>query len=204
MKPKRVLHSGIVALLLMVALMACSRGASPVAGGESQAAEHTPAGESSLRERGRVGWKEFCQTEIGCTLYYPENAHFEQGANKYGVHTMRIQFDLPEAEGYQGMVIRSLPLNEEGELDDVLNQLHQSNTESISFEEWKGNLEEVTIGNMPAWRTFCAVEGGDFSVIIPHGRRVYVATPTHSQASVCSDPATVELFFEVLETLTLE
>ena len=195
---KRLAYLGMSIMLL--ALVACS----PVASPPAASGDRTPAGEGRQHGAGREGWKEFCQTEIGCTLYYPEDAHFEQGANKYGIHTMRIQFDLPESEGYQGMVIRSLPLNEERDLDDVLYQLYEAGAGSMSFEEWKDSLTEVTINDMPAWRTYCAVEGGDFSVVIPHGRRVYVATPTHSLASVCSNEASVELFFEVLETVTLE
>jgi hypothetical protein len=189
MTSRRVEYLGLGITVLLFTLLACSPAA--------------PAGESP-HGAGREGWKEFCETEIGCTLYYPEGAHFEQGANKYGIHTIRIQFDLPESEGYQGMVIRSFPLNAERDLDDVLYQLYESGAGDLPFEEWKDRLEEFAVNDMPAWRTYCAVEGGDFSVVIARGHRVYVATPTHSLASVCSDAASVELFFDVLETVTLE
>lgn len=198
----------LMVVVLLGTLAACSGWSEPTApaaaGQVEPVADHAPAGERQQRGADREGWKEFCQTEIGCTFHYPADAHFEQGSNKYGIHTMRIQFDLPESEGYQGMVIRSLPLNEQRDLEDVLFQLYGSGTGGMTFEEWKEHLEDFDINGMPAWRTYCAVEGGDFFVVIPHGHRVYVASPTHSQASVCSDADAVELFYDVLETLALE
>jgi len=205
MKPKWTIYLAAGLTLIMLGVMACRQAASELSAAASAPAPTSAAGDAtSAGAAESADWTLFCDLEIGCTLGYPPDVHFERGVNKFGVYTMRIQFNVPGAEGYQGMVIRIMPRPEGDNIDGLLEQIYASGAHAETLEEWKSQLSAITVNGMPAWRTYCSREGGDFAVIIPHADKVYVASPTHDPAATCSDPRTVELFFQVLDTLKLE
>ena len=185
MKDRKIISWSLALLLAALALAACRPAAGPAP---------TAAGD----------WTAYRDEASGCSLRYPADAYFEHGVSKYGISTMRLQFKAAGEEGYQGMVLRAVPRDAGANMETLLNQVYASGAHEISFEEWRAQLADVTVNGEPAFRTHCSIEGGDFAVIIPHEKWVYVASPTHHQAAACSDARTLELFYAVLGTLALE
>jgi hypothetical protein len=145
-------------------------------------------------------WLVFCDPEAGCTFSYPADADFEAGKSRFGIYTIRLQFRMPDVMGYQGMVIHVVPMTDSSSMDDILAQLYESSPQDLSFDEWMAQLEPTTVGSQTGFKTPCAEGSSDFSIVIPHENKVYIAAPVHDIAAICVDPQTLELFYRVLET----
>jgi hypothetical protein len=150
------------------------------------------------------GWVTLCDLSAGCTFAYPPGADVVSGASKFGIHTIRIQFNGSDTDGYQGMAIRIIPTESEETLDQVLRQVYESSTQTLSFDEWLKQVEEIDVEGVHALRSTCAVGSTDFSVIIPYGDRIFVASPTHGPAVACVDDPALETFYQILGTLVVE
>ena len=85
-------------------------------------------------------------------------------------------------------------------MDDILAQLYESSPQDLSLDEWLAQLEPMTVGSQTGFKTACAEGSSDFSIVIPHENKVYIAAPVHDIAAICVDPQTLELFYRVLET----
>jgi hypothetical protein len=142
----------------------------------------------------------FCDPEAGCTFSYPADADFQAGKSKFGIYTIRLQFQMPDVVGYQGMVIHIVPMTDSSSMDDILAQLYESSPQDLSFDEWMAQLEPTTVGSQTCFKTPCAEGSSDFSIVIPHENKVYIAAPVHDIAATCVDPQTLEMFYRVLET----
>jgi hypothetical protein len=145
-------------------------------------------------------WLVFCDPEAGCTFSYPADADFQAGKSKFGIYTIRLQFQMPDVVGYQGMVIHVVPMTDSSSMDDILAQLYESSPQDLSFDEWMAQLEPTTVGSQTCFKTPCAEGSSDFSIVIPHENKVYIAAPVHDIAATCVDPQTLEMFYRVLET----
>jgi hypothetical protein len=145
-------------------------------------------------------WLVFCDPEAGCTFSYPADADFEAGKSRSGIYTIRLQFRMPDVMGYQGMVIHVVPMTDSSSMDDILAQLYESSPQDLSFDEWMAQLEPTTVGSQTGFKTPCAEGSSDFSIVIPHENKVYIAAPVHDIAAICVDPQTLELFYRILET----
>ena len=150
------------------------------------------------------GWVTLCDQEAGCTFAYPPGTDVVSGESKFGIHTIRLQFDGSGTDGYQGMVIRVIPSSSEEALDQVLHQVYESSTQTLSFDEWLAQVSEIDVGGTRALKSTCAVGSTDFSVIIPYSDRIFVASPTHGPAVACVDDQALETFYQVLGTLVVE
>jgi hypothetical protein len=148
-------------------------------------------------------WLVFCDPEAGCTFSYPADADFQAGKSKFGIYTIRLQFRMPDVMGYQGMVIHVVPVTDSSSLDDILAQLYESSPQDLSLDEWLAQLEPTTVGSQTGFRTPCAEGSSDFSIVIPHEDKVYIAAPVHDIAAICVDPQSLELFYRVLETFIM-
>jgi len=145
-------------------------------------------------------WLVFCDPEAECAFGYPADADIKAGKSRLGTYTIRLQFRMPDVMGYQGMVIHVVPITDSFSMDDVLAQLYESSPQDLSLDEWLAQLEPTTVGSQTGFRTSCAEGSSDFSIVIPHEDRVYIAAPVHDMAATCVDPQTLELFYQVLET----
>ena len=145
-------------------------------------------------------WLVFCDPEAGGTFSYPADADFQAGKSKFGIYTIRLQFQMPDVVGYQGMVIHVVPMTDASSMDDILAQLYESSPQDLSLDEWMAQLEPTTVGSQTGFKTPCTEGSSDFSIVIPHENKVYIAAPVHDIAATCVDPQTLELFYRVLET----
>lgn len=196
------------AVLMLLAFTAC--GPSLDSATEDVAPTATsaalPRGIASLgtQEKELEDWLVFHNAEARCSFQYPREADIDAGIGRDGTYTVRLQFQMPEAKGYQGMVIHVVPIDDSSSLDDVLEQLFESNPQDLSFEEWLEQAQDTTVGDFTGLKTVCSVGSSDFSVVIPRPDRVYVASPSHDMAAACADPQALDLFYRVLETFVVE
>lgn len=145
-------------------------------------------------------WLVFCDPEAECTFSYPADADLKAGKSRFGIHTIRLQFRMPDVTGYQGMVIHVVPMTDSYRMDDILAQLYESSPQELSLDEWLAQLEPTTVGDQTGFKTPCAEGNSDFSIVIPHEDKVYIAAPVHDIAATCVGPQALELFYRVLET----
>ena len=145
-------------------------------------------------------WLVFCDPEAECTFSYPADADLKAGKSRFGIYTIRLQFRMPDATGYQGMVIHAVPITDSSSMDDILAQLYESSPQELSLDEWLAQLEPTTVGSQTGFKTPCAEGSSDFSIVIPREDKVYIAAPVHDIAATCVGPQALELFYRVLET----
>jgi hypothetical protein len=146
------------------------------------------------------GWLAFRVPEAQCTFCYPADADLKAGKSRLGIYTIRLQFRMPDVTGYQGMVIHVVPVTDSSSMDDIWAQLYESSPQALSLDEWLAQLEPTTVGSQTGFKTPCAGDSSDFSIVIPLEDKAYIATPVHDIAATCVDPQTLELFYQVLET----
>jgi hypothetical protein len=179
-------------VLLIVALISCTP--------QPAVTKHVPTATPLPTSANPEDWLVFCDPEAGCTFSYPADADFQAGESKFGVYTIRLQFQMPDVMGYQGMVIHVVPMTDSSSVDDILAQLYESSPQDLSLDEWMAQLEPTTVGSQTGFKTPCAEDSSDFSIVVPHKNKVYIAAPVHDIAATCVDPQTLELFYRVLET----
>ena len=181
-------------VLLAVALISCTPQPAPAL------TQHVPTATPLPTSANPEDWLVFCDPEAGCTFSYPADADFQAGESKFGIYTIRLQFQMPDVVGYQGMVIHVVPMTDSSSVDDILAQLYESSPQDLSLDEWMAQLEPTTVGSQTGFKTPCAEGSSDFSIVIPHESKVYIAAPVHDIAATCVDPQTLEMFYRVLET----
>jgi hypothetical protein len=181
-------------VLLTVALISCTPQPAPAL------TQHVPTTTPLPTSANPEDWLVFCDPEAGCTFSYPADADFQAGKSKFGIYTIRLQFQMPDVVGYQGMVIHVVPMTDSSSMDDILAQLYESSPQDLSLDEWMAQLEPTTVGSQTGFKTPCAEGSSDFSIVIPHENKVYIAAPVHDIAATCVDPQTLEMFYRVLET----
>ena len=145
-------------------------------------------------------WLVFCDPDAECSFSYPADADLKAGKSRLGIYTIRLQFQMPDVTGYQGMVIHVVPITDSFSMDDILAQLYESSPRDLSLEEWLAQLEPTTVGSQNGFKTSCAEGSSDFSIVIPLEDKAYIATPAHDIAATCVGPQALELFYRVLET----
>ena len=203
-KIKVIEAAALGAVLLVMALVSCTPQPTPAVPKPSPTsalvAAPTATATPPQTPASPEDWLEFCDPEAGCTFSYPADADFQASKSKFGIYTIRLQFQMPDMMGYQGMVIHVVPITDSSTMDDILAQLYESSPQDLSLDEWLAQLEPMTVGSQTGFKTACAEGSSDFSIVIPHENKVYIAAPVHDIAAICVDPQTLELFYRVLET----
>jgi hypothetical protein len=197
-KIKGIKAWALVTVLLAVALISCTPQPAPAL------TQHVPTSTPLPTSANPEDWLVFCDPEAGCTFSYPADADFQAGESKFGIYTIRLQFQMPDVMGYQGMVIHVVPMTDSSSVDDILAQLYESSPQDLSLDEWMAQLEPTTVGSQTGFKTPCAEGSSDFSIVIPHESKVYIAAPVHDIAAMCVNPQTLEMFYRVLETFIVD
>jgi len=148
------------------------------------------------------GWLTFADPAAPFTLRYPQDAHLTAGKSKQGIYTARLQFRLPEAEGYQGMLIRVEP-NETGQgIETILGDLYRRYMEGEPPESLLEDAQEMLVSGQAGVRV--GGLGGtpdDFTIVVPHGKQVFIVAPVHGMTGAGLDPRALDLFNQILGTL---
>jgi len=149
-----------------------------------------------------AAWRTYTDPALGFSFSYPADAHFSSGVDRRGVSTTRLQFRIPGVEGYQGMVVRVEPNPEGRGIEQVLADLYRPATGEVPVDELLAQFEQFAVAGVAGIRTTSSE--GDFSVLVPLGDRVYIFAPVHSAVATAVDPAALDLFYRVLQTVTVQ
>lgn len=178
---------GVVLLFMMAACTASS----PVAGPASSVPETIPE-----------GWRTFTDPAAPFTLRYPEDVYFSAGQSKQGVYTARLQFQLPDVEGYQGMLIRVEPNAEGHGIEQIVGDLYKRYTEGELPAALLADAQALVLSGQTGMRvTGLTGASEDFTVVLPYGDRVFLIAPVHDMISPSIDRQALELFSQILATL---
>jgi hypothetical protein len=192
------------AVLLVMTLVSCTPQPTPAVIGPLPTATRVAASTTTAAPlptpASPEDWLVFCDPDAECSFSYPADADLKAGKSRLGIYTIRLQFQMPNVTGYQGMVIHVVPITDSFSMDDILAQLYESSPRDLSLEEWLAQLEPTTVGSQTGFKTSCAEGSSDFSIVIPLEDKAYIATPVHDIAATCVGPQALELFYRVLET----
>ena len=74
-----------------------------------------------------ANWTTYTDPVLGYSLSFPQDVEFTSGTSKAGVHTARLQFSIPGADGYQGMVLRVEPNPQHRGIEQIVGELYRRN-----------------------------------------------------------------------------
>jgi len=150
------------------------------------------------------GWYLYTDKEAGYSFSYPPEAHFhtsKEGGLDY--KTAHIQFDIPDADGYQGMMIEILSNPEKLPIESVAQKIYTTDLQSPSIDDVKKNSEQIKVAGMFAYQFTFKPFMYELTILLPNEDKVYFIVPVHDNLDTAVDPKALELFFKILETFTL-
>jgi hypothetical protein len=145
-------------------------------------------------------WRTYTDANLGYTLRFPQDAEFTSGMSKAGIYTARLQFRVPGADGYQGMVLRVEPNPEGRGIEQIVQEIYRRNLLAEPPADWRQQLGGVTVAGLSGVQLG---RGPDISLIVPAGGRIYIIAPVHGTATTAVDPKALELFYQILASLRL-
>jgi hypothetical protein len=149
-----------------------------------------------------AGWLTYTDPATGYSIRYPPDAHFSAGRSAAGIYTARIQFRLPDVAGYQGMVLRVEPNPAGAGIEQVLPQLYQKTLQASSLQDLLAAAQAITVNESAGVRVQGA--GGDFTIVVPYGKQVYILAPVHDVTTTAPDPAALEVFERIVESFRVK
>ncbi len=202
MRPGRLsLHTkglfrGVVAALL---LSACTTAApAPSVGPAAGSAGPAASVITTALPAAPAGWQSYTEASLGYSLSFPQDVEFTSGTSKAGIYTARLQFSLPDVEGYQGMVVRAEPNPNRVGVEQVVEALYRRTRPGEPAGGWAQETMSATVAGLSGVQLG---RGADFSLIVPYGDKVYIVAPVHDTATVALDPQALALFYQILATL---
>lgn len=145
-------------------------------------------------------WTTYTESTLGYSLSFPQDVDFSSGTSKAGIYTARLQFRLPETDGYQGMVLRVEPNPDGRGVEQIAEEVYRRNLLAAPPPDWRQQLGGITVAGLQGVRLG---QGNDFSLIVPYEDHVYIIAPVHDTAATGIDPQALVLFYQVLATLRL-
>ncbi|HXV44000.1 MAG TPA: hypothetical protein VEC96_13115 [Anaerolineae bacterium] len=149
------------------------------------------------------GWYQYTDPEIGYSFSYPPETRVKIGKSRFGNHSARLQFKLPGVAGYQGMVIRVEGNPNDLPIEQMLAQLYERSAQELAPEELLSQVEVITVAGLPGIKTSILPTNTEFSILFLHNNRVYTLAPVHGPSDNTVDPAALALFYEIIETFTV-
>ncbi len=99
--------------------------------------------------RRRRGLDHVHRAGAGLSLSFPPDVEITTGTSKAGVHTVRLQFRLPGADGYQGMVLRVEPNPEGKGIEQIAQEIYRRNFLEEPPQGWLQQLAAVNVAGIP-------------------------------------------------------
>ncbi len=150
------------------------------------------------------GWYLYNDTEAGYSFSYPADAHFmtsrDSGIN-YDI--VSLQFEIPDANGYQGMEIMVIDNPEQLPVENVLQRIYSNPTDIPRIESIRATLGKITIAGLHAYKSTYRPSMYELTILIPHQDKIYYFLPVHDNLNLLMDPRGLKLFFEILDTFEL-
>jgi hypothetical protein len=149
------------------------------------------------------GWYQYTDPEMGYSFSYPPETRVKIGKSRFGNHSAQLQFKLPGMVGYQGMVIRVEGNPNDLPIEQMLAQLYERSAQELAPEELLSQVEVVTVAGLPGIKTSILPTNTEFSILFLHNNRVYTLAPVHGPSANTVDPAALALFYEIVESFTV-
>ena len=150
------------------------------------------------------GWYLYIDKEAGYSFSYPPDAHFHTSKEgKLDYKSVHIQFDIPDANGYQGMMIEVLSNADKLPIESIAQKIYTTDLQSPSIDDVKKNSEQIKVAGMVAYQFTITHSFYEFSILSPNEDKVFFIVPVHDNLNLTVDPPALLLFFKILETFTL-
>jgi hypothetical protein len=147
------------------------------------------------------GWYVYTDSDGEFSFSYPPIAIIvSNGQNSVdSSKSILLQFKIPE-KPYQGMSIR-IELNPKQlhSTDIAINLFGEGPQKSISPEFTK-SLLPIIVGGLPAVQTTIPSRNTEITVIIPYKDKVFILEPVHDLAVTNVEKATLEMFYQILNS----
>jgi hypothetical protein len=150
------------------------------------------------------GWYQYTDPEIGYSFNYPAETRVKIGKSRFGNHSARLQFKLPDVVGHQGMVIRVEGNPNDLPIEQMLAQLYERSAQELAPEELLSQVEVITVAGLPGIKTSILPTNTEFSILFLHNNRVYTLAPVHGPSANAVDPKALTLFYEIVETFKVK
>ncbi len=194
---------GLVAALIVPVLAGCAPLAAPAAGTpppgpSAPVAPGRSSGGAGPTPAAAPEWQTYTDTAAGYSISLPPGAVWRSGQNKDGTYTARIQFQIPDVAGSQGMVIRVEPNPGQKGLDQILTELYQATTQQQPPADLLMQTQALTVAGLNAVKL--KGTGEDFIVVVPYAGKTYFIAPVHDLPMSVVAPQALNLFNQALAT----
>ena len=149
------------------------------------------------------GWYQYSDLEAGYSFSCPPETRVKIGQSRFGNRSAQLQFRLPGGGSYQGMVIRVEANPQDLPIEQMLAQLYERSAQEIAPEALLRQVEVITVAGLPAIKTTILPTNTEFSILFLYNNRVYTLAPVHGPAAGEMNPEALELFNQIVETLTI-
>jgi hypothetical protein len=149
------------------------------------------------------GWYLYTDPDGEFSFAYPSTAVITTGKNPVDLSkNITIQFQDP-GKAYQGMSIR-LELNPKRlQGAEIAKQLYEVNAQKPAAAEFTDALKQMLVGGAPAVQASIPSTNTELTIIIPYNDKVFIISPVHDLSWTKVEPETLDLFYQVVNTLKL-
>jgi hypothetical protein len=147
------------------------------------------------------GWYLYADPASEFSFGYPPEAAISAGQNPVdGSKNILIQFLIPD-QPYQGMSIRIEPNPNRLSAADFAQQLYTLSTQKQPAASFTDSLQTLQVGGIPAVRASIPASNTELTIIVPYAVEVFIVAPVHDLAATKVESETLELFYQVLNTM---
>jgi hypothetical protein len=150
------------------------------------------------------GWYQYTDPELGYSFSYPPETRLKIGKSRFGNHSARLQFKVPDVVGYQGMVIRVEGNPNDLPIEQMLAQVYERSAQEVAPEELLSQVEVITVAGLPGLKTTILPTNNEFSILFLYNRQFYTLAPVHGPSANAVDPRALELFNQIVETFKVK
>lgn len=150
------------------------------------------------------GWYLYIDKEARYSFSYPPDAYFhtsKEGSLDY--KSAYLQFTLPNADGYQGLMIQVLSNPEEIPVEGFAQKIYTIDPKGPSIDDLKKHSEQIKMAGMYGYKYSLSPFFYEFIILLPYEDKVYFIVPVHDNLNITLDPKALELFYKVLDTFAL-
>jgi hypothetical protein len=149
------------------------------------------------------GWYLYTDPDGEFSFAYPPTALIHAGRNPVDFSTnVALQFILPD-KPYQGMLIRLEPNPKRLQGTEIALQLFERSAQKPAPVEFANSLTQISVGGTLAVQAYIPSMNTEVTIIIPYSDKVFIICPEHDTPVTKVEKETLELFYQILDTLKL-
>lgn len=150
------------------------------------------------------GWYLYIDKDAGYSFAYPPDTFFQiskEGFFQY--KTARLQLRIPDT-GYQGMVIDIYVNSQNQSIEEFVQQIYTTAERTPSLAEIKSSISSIKVGEFDAYKSAYQPALAEFMIFVPFRDKILVAIPVTMMGLNAFEPQSVELFHQILATLSFD